>query len=123
MAFLTISTTPLHQTLLIMTHLFKTNTGRLRIIGFLEGISLLILIFIAVPLKYVAASPSLVKTMGPIHGALFLLFIFNTLSVGVEQQWKFKETTWKVLLACFIPFGTFYIDKKILAKTHDTTKP
>lgn len=123
MAFFTISTTPLHQTLLIMTHLFKTNTGRLRIIGFLEGISLLILVFIAVPLKYTADSPSLVKIMGPIHGALFLLFIFNALSVGVEQQWKFKETTWKVLLACFIPFGTFYIDKKILAKTHDTTKP
>lgn len=99
-----------------MTHLFKTNVGRLRILGFLEGLSLLVLVFIAVPLKYFSHDPSLVKAMGPIHGGLFLLFIFNALSVGVEQQWKFKETTWKVLLACFIPFGTFYIDHKILAK-------
>lgn len=58
----------------------------------------------------------MVKMVGPIHGSLFLLFLFNALSVGVEQNWKFKETTWKVLLACMIPFGTFYIDRKILSK-------
>lgn len=99
-----------------MKNLLQSNTGRLRIIAFLEGISLLILIFIAVPLKYFGHDPSLVKAMGPIHGALFLLFVFNTLSVGVEQQWKFKATTWKVLIACIIPFGTFYIDSRILRK-------
>ena len=99
-----------------MINLFKTNLGRLRIIGFFEGISLLILIFIAEPMKYFGNNPALVKTMGPIHGALFLLFIFNALSVGVDQKWKFFETTWKVLLACIIPFGTFYIDHKILKK-------
>jgi integral membrane protein len=101
-----------------MIQLLKTNTGRLRIIGFLEGISLLVLIFIAVPLKYYAHQPQLVKTLGPVHGALFLLFVINTISVGVEHQWSFKTTTWKVLLACMVPFGTFYIDKKILSKTH-----
>lgn len=99
-----------------MTHLFSTKIGRLRIIAILEGISLLTLIFIAVPIKYVLDNPSVVKVMGPLHGTLFLLFLFNTLSVGVEQRWKFKETTWKVLLACIIPFGTFYIDRKILKK-------
>ncbi|MGE9314190.1 DUF3817 domain-containing protein [Niabella sp. CJ426] len=97
-----------------MTQLFKTKTGRLRIIGFLEGISLLVLIFVAMPLKYCFNYPLAVQTLGPIHGALFVLFIINTLSVGIEQQWKFATTTWKVLLACIIPFGTFYIDKKIL---------
>jgi integral membrane protein len=101
-----------------MIQLLKTNTGRLRIIGFLEGISLLVLIFIAVPLKYYAHQPQLVKMLGPVHGALFLLFVINTISVGVEQQWSFKTTTWKVLLACMVPFGTFYIDKKILSKMH-----
>lgn len=99
-----------------MINLFKTKVGRLRIIAILEGFSLLTLVFIAVPLKYGFDNPALVKMMGPIHGSLFLLFLFNTLSVGVEQNWKFKETTWKVLLACIIPFGTFYVDKKILSK-------
>lgn len=99
-----------------MINLFKTKIGRLRILAILEGISLLTLVFIAVPLKYGMENPALVKMMGSIHGTLFLLFLFNTLSVGVEQHWKFKETTWKILLACFIPFGTFYIDYKILSK-------
>ncbi len=67
-------------------------------------------------MKYLLNNPVLSKIVGPVHGALFLLFIFNALSVGVEQNWKFKATTGKVILACFILFGTFYIDRKILMK-------
>jgi integral membrane protein len=103
-----------------MLHLLKTKIGRLRILGFLEGVSLLILILVAVPMKYYFGNPSLTKAIGPIHGALFLLFLFNALSVGVEYGWKFKTTTWKVLLACFVPFGTFYIDRHILSKIKAT---
>jgi integral membrane protein len=99
-----------------MIQLLQSKVGRLRLIGFLEGTSLLLLLFVAMPLKYIFHLPDFSKVMGTIHGALFLLFIFNTLSVGVEQQWKFKTTTWKVLLACIVPFGTFYIDQKILRK-------
>jgi integral membrane protein len=99
-----------------MKQLLKTNTGRLRIIGFLEGISLLVLVFIALPLKYVAGNAQGTQIMGPVHGALFLLFVVNTISVGIDKQWKFNTTTWKVLVACMVPFGTFYIDKKILRK-------
>lgn len=102
-----------------MIHLLKTKVGRLRILAILEGVSLLVLVFIAVPMKHLFHNPSLEKITGPVHGALFLLFVFNALSVGVEQNWKFKTTTWKVLLACIIPFGTFYIDHKILRKIKD----
>ncbi len=97
-------------------NILKTNIGRLRVIAILEGISLLVLVFIAVPMKYYFGNPAGSKIVGPVHGALFLLFVFNTLSVGIEQHWKFSTTTWKVLLACIIPFGTFYIDNKILSK-------
>jgi integral membrane protein len=97
-----------------MTNLFKTKIGRLRVIGFLEGISLLALIFIAMPMKYIGDNPELTSTLGRIHGALFLLFLFTTLSVAIEQNWKFRTITWKVMLACIIPFGTFYIDYKFL---------
>ena len=98
-----------------MKNLLTTKVGRLRLIGFLEGVSLLVLLGIAVPLKYAYANPSLVKAIGPVHGLLFLLFVLNTLQVGVEQRWKFA-TTWKVLLACVVPFGTFYIDRRILSQ-------
>ena len=99
-----------------MFSIFKSQLGRLRIISYLEGTSLLILLFIAVPLKYFGQNPALVKAVGPVHGALFLWFILNTLMVAIEQHWNFRDTTWKVLLACMIPFGTFYIDHQVLRK-------
>lgn len=97
-----------------MKHYFITSVGRLRLLAFLEGVSLLVLVFVAVPMKHFFDNPAAVKAIGPVHGALFLLFIFNALRVGVEERWKFRETTWKVLLACFVPFSTFYIDYSIL---------
>lgn len=99
-----------------MIHLNQSKVALLRLVGLAEGISLLILVFVAVPMKYCLDNPSLTKFMGPLHGALFLLFIFNTLSVAIEQRWRFKTTTWRVLVACMVPFGTFYIDRKILSK-------
>jgi len=94
--------------------LLQNFMKRLRLLAFLEGTSLLLLVFIAVPLKHFAGNPMLVKAIGPVHGALFLFFVFQTMMVAIEQQWSFKERTWKVLVACLIPFGTFYIDRKIL---------
>ena len=100
--------------LIFMNSLLRTRIGRLRLVGFLEGISLLVLVGVAVPLKYLYGDAYWVRVMGPVHGLLFLLFVINTLSVGVEYRWKFRTTTWKVLVACVVPFGTFYIDRKIL---------
>jgi integral membrane protein len=96
-----------------MKKYFISSVGRLRLYAFLEGVSLLVLLFIAMPVKYLMEDPSWVKVIGPIHGALFLLFVFGAITVGVEEKWKFRTTTWIVLLASFIPFGTFYIDWKI----------
>ena len=96
-----------------MKRLFSTRLRRLELLGYLEGISLLILLFIAVPLKYMAGNPAMVHSLGPIHGVLFLWYIVQTLSIGVEQRWEFQKTTWKVLVACVIPFGTFYIGRQL----------
>lgn len=101
-----------------MNRYLNTQIGRLRVIAFLEGVSLLVLAGIAVPLKYLFGNPQWVKVMGPVHGLLFLLFVVNTVSVGVAYHWKLRTTTWKVLLACVVPFGTFYIDRRILAPLH-----
>jgi len=103
-----------------MKKFFSSKIGRLRLVGFLEGLSLLVLVFIAVPTKYLYDDPAWVRAIGPVHGILFLLFIVNALSVGVEQSWKFSTTTWKVLLACIVPLGTFIIDYTVLAKLHNT---
>jgi len=93
---------------------FSTALGRLRILGWLEGSSLLLLTGLAVPLKHFFDAPALVRIMGPVHGLLFLLFVLQTVNAGIEQQWRFRQTTWKVLVACLIPFGTFYINSRLL---------
>lgn len=86
----------------------------LRWLAILEGTSLLLLVFIAVPFKRLLGIPTISQVIGPIHGALFLLFVVKIITFAVEREWKFTEITWKVLIACFIPFGTFYVDHKIL---------
>ena len=101
-----------------MNRFLHSSIGRLRVLAILEGLSLLVLVFVSVPLKHLYGITQVSSMLGPIHGILFLLFVFNTLSVGTEYAWKFKQTTWKVLLACFIPFGTFYIDHTILKPLH-----
>jgi len=101
-----------------MNYFINSSIGRLRLLAILEGLSLLVLVFVSAPLKYILGITQLSSILGPIHGVLFLLFVFNTISVGTEYGWKFKQTTWKVLLACVIPFGTFYIDHKILKPIH-----
>ncbi|RYF49924.1 MAG: DUF3817 domain-containing protein, partial [Cytophagaceae bacterium] len=55
-----------------MKNLLNSSIGRLRVIGFLEGVSLIALLGIAVPLKYAFGNPTLVKMIGPVHGVLFL---------------------------------------------------
>ena len=96
-------------------NLLTSPLGRLRLLGLFEGLSLLLLLGVAVPLKHFYGDASLVRAVGPVHGLLFVLFALSTLRVGVEQHWRFCRTTWKVLLACFVPFGTFYVDRTILA--------
>lgn len=99
-----------------MNKFFTTNIGRFRLLAFLEGMSLIALVFIGVPMKYMAGNPALVKSIGPLHGLLFLFYVAYTFSIAAENEWKFTKTTWIVLLASFVPFGTFYIDHTILKK-------
>ena len=101
-----------------MNKYLTSSIGRLRLHGLLEGTSLLVLVFIAVPFKYFLDNHSLVASIGPVHGVLFILFVVNALHVGFLQQWKLTGTTMKVMLSSFIPFGTFYIDNKILRPIH-----
>ena len=84
-----------------------------RFVAFLEGLSYLLLLFIAVPIKYTLGDPTLVKVLGMPHGILFVAYIGFSLFMKFQQNWNFK-TLVLVLIASVLPFGTFYIDKKYL---------
>lgn len=81
----------------------------------LEGSSLLVLLFIAMPLKYYAQIPLAVKIIGPIHGLLFLIFIVLLFSHAAKRELNFVKTI-AGFLASFIPFGTFLFKAKALPK-------
>jgi len=94
----------------------KTSIGRLRIAGILEGLSLIVLMGFAMPMKYIWGDPSYVRMIGSIHGALFILFVIQLYLTAEEKNWNFKDLPLKLMISCFIPFGTFYLDHKILKK-------
>lgn len=96
--------------------LLKTSIGRLRIAGILEGLSLIVLMGFAMPMKYIWGDPSFVRMIGSIHGALFILFAIQLYLTAEEKNWKYKDLPLKLMISCFIPFGTFYLDHKILRK-------
>ena len=84
-----------------------------RIVAFLEGLTYVLLLFIATPMKYFMNEPKYVKLLGMPHGLLFIAYIVLAVILGANLKWNSK-TMRLVLLASIIPFGTFYIDKKIL---------
>jgi len=86
-----------------------------RVVSILEGISYLLLLFIAVPIKYFANDPTYVKMLGMPHGLLFVAYVVLAFLLKSDLNWNSK-TFWTILIASVIPFGTFYIDKKYLRK-------
>lgn len=94
---------------------FKTSVGRFRIISIAEGVSYLLLLGIAMPLKYIADIPEAVQFTGWAHGVLFVLYMISGLDVWVDRKWKFSKVVLAVLASLF-PFGPFIFDKKMLEK-------
>lgn len=91
----------------------KTSLGRLRVIGFWEGISFLVLLGIAMPLKYFAGWPQAVRVVGLAHGILFLLYLWAAIQTALERDWPWRRTA-LVFLASVLPAGPFVIEAKIL---------
>ncbi|HEU4562986.1 MAG TPA: DUF3817 domain-containing protein [Longimicrobium sp.] len=90
-----------------------TAIGRLRILGMLEGASFLILLGIAMPLKYLAGRPEMVRMVGMAHGILFLLFVAAVIRVAVAMRWPLARVA-AALVASVVPFGPFILDARIL---------
>lgn len=84
-----------------------------KIIAFLEGVSLLLLLFVAMPLKYMYDKPEMVRMVGMAHGLLFIGYIVIASMLKMEDNWSMKKYL-QVCVASVIPFGTFYVEKKIL---------
>ncbi|MGB0429039.1 MAG: DUF3817 domain-containing protein [Bacteroidia bacterium] len=90
---------------------FNTTLGQFRWIALLEGISFIILLFIAMPLKYVFEIPQAVSLVGMAHGVLFVGYMVFLYMVWREEKWKFTKAVLGFIVS-LLPFGTFWFDKK-----------
>ena len=83
-----------------------------RKIAITEAISYLVLLFIAMPLKYFANLPQAVKYVGWLHGILFILYVIYLLRASQERQWKLSKV-FLLFLASLVPFAPFIVDKQL----------
>jgi len=90
----------------------KKLLHRFRVVAIAEGVSFLVLLLIAMPLKYFFKFPEAVKYCGWIHGVLFVTFIYFAFTVWTEFK---KNGKWllKAFAAAVIPCGTFILDKEL----------
>ncbi len=84
----------------------------LRVIGALEGVSFLVLLFVAMPLKYFAGMPLAVRVVGMVHGVLFLAYIVAVARAARSRRWSLGRIV-GALVASLYPFGTFQLDRKL----------
>ena len=101
--------------------MLDTPIRRLRLVGLLEGLSFLILMFVAMPIKYIealGANPEPVRLVGSAHGGLFLLYLAVALLAARSPGLPGRLLP-MTLAAAFVPFGPFLIDGKL--KQHEAS--
>ena len=94
-----------------MTVNYKT-LNRFRKIAIWEGISFLVLLGIAMPIKYGLGNPIPVRIVGLTHGILFILYVIFLIQAAMEYDWSFKKSA-LAFIAAFLPFGPFVFDRHL----------
>lgn len=92
--------------------MLKSPLGRFRVIGIIEGISYLVLLGIAMPLKYYLDFPVAVKIAGALHGLFFVLYLLALAHVTFKNRWSILRVG-GAFLASLLPFGNFVLDSRL----------
>ncbi len=91
---------------------------RFRVMAWVVGVLLLVLVFVAMPLKYFADQPGLVAIVGPMHGFLYMVYLVTAFDLAVRARWPFVRTL-LVLLAGTIPLMSFVAERKVTGWVRD----
>jgi integral membrane protein len=86
-----------------------------RSVGWLEGLSYILLLGVAMPLKYIWDDPSWVRVVGMAHGLLFIAYVGLAFVLYLREDWSIKKLA-GALVASLLPFGPFVFDAKYLNK-------
>ena len=90
---------------------------RYRVIAYVVGVMLLVLVFVAMPLKYLGDDPSAVNVVGPLHGFLYVVYLLGAFDLARRVRWSLGRMV-MVALAGTIPFLSFYAERKV---SHELT--
>jgi integral membrane protein len=85
---------------------------RFRFMAYATGIMLLVLVFVAMPLKYLADEPGPVDLIGPVHGLLYFGYVVIVLDLAFRRRWSLWRTL-LVMLAGTIPFASFVAERRV----------
>jgi integral membrane protein len=96
----------------------KNPISFLRHIALVEAVSFLLLLFVAMPLKYFAGMPMAVRMVGLMHGLLFLVFCFALFRVMTRAKWPLGRGA-LIFVAALLPFGPFVVDRRMRAYEAD----
>ena len=84
----------------------------LRIVGLTEAVSYMLLVGVAMPLKYIWNQPMAVRVVGMIHGVLFILFCIALVRATIVAKWPLSRAL-LLFVASLLPFGPFLLDKRM----------
>jgi len=84
---------------------------RYRVIAYVVGVMLLLLVFVAMPLKYFGDNPGAMNVIGPLHGFLYMVYLVGTFDLFRRVRWSFPRLV-MMALAGTIPFLSFYAERK-----------
>ena len=98
---------------------FDTTLQRLRSVGTWEAISYLLLLAVAMPLKYIWGYPEAVRVVGMAHGILWMAYVGLALLGQLDYKWSWKVTA-GLFIASLLPFGPFVADAKLLRGREQT---
>lgn len=85
---------------------------RYRVMANVVGVVLVVFILVAVPLRYLGGQPTLSKTISPIHGLFYLIYLGMTVDLSRRVGWPVKRTV-LVMLAGTVPFLSFFVERRM----------
>ncbi len=89
----------------------RASLLRYRVMAYLVGIGLIVLVLVGVPLKYAAGDPTVVAIVGPVHGALYILYLISAADMLRHIRWPVTELV-PVILAGLLPFLAFVVERR-----------
>jgi integral membrane protein len=96
--------------------MLSTPLGRFRAVAFWEGLSFLVLLLLAMPLKYLLGLPQMVRVVGMSHGLLFVAYLYTLMMATLEYRWSFNRVV-VAFAASLVPGGTFWLDTQLRRET------